>query len=79
MICLIYLIGLMMLDLLGDAWQEAALQIEYRLVAFIEKQVENAHVGQETMLLLIHLIIALRNEICIRKRQIGRASCRERV
>ena len=42
--------------------------MEYRLIALIEEEVEDAHIGQEAVLLLIHLIISLRCEIGVRKR-----------
>ena len=44
------------------------LEMEYRLIALIEEEVENTHVGQEAMLLLIHLVISLRNKFRVRER-----------
>ena len=44
------------------------LQVEYRLVSFIEEEVQNAHIRLETVLLFIDLIIALGSEFCVRKR-----------
>lgn len=42
--------------------------MEYRLIAFIEKEVENAHIGQETVFLLIYLIISMWDEFGIAER-----------
>lgn len=39
--------------------------MECRLIAFIEKEVENAHVGLEAKLLPIDLIILVGSELCI--------------
>ena len=42
--------------------------MEYRLIALIEEEVEDAHIGQEAVLLLIHLIVSLRSELGIGER-----------
>jgi len=47
------------------------LQEEYRLVAFIEKEVKDAHIGLETVFLLVNLVIALRLEFGVRKGFLG--------
>lgn len=45
--------------------------MEYRLIAFIEKEVENAHVGLETKLLPIDLIILVGSEFCVMEWLLG--------
>ena len=47
------------------------LQIEYRLVAFIKKEVKDAHIGLKTVFLLVNLVIALRLEFGVRERFLG--------
>ena len=42
--------------------------MEYRLLSFIEEQVEDAHVGQEAVLLLIYPVIPLGSELCVWER-----------
>lgn len=41
--------------------------MEYRLIALIEEEVEDAHIGQEAVLLLIYLVVSLGIEFRIRK------------
>lgn len=41
--------------------------MEYRLIAFIEEKVQDAHIGQEAVLLLIYLVVPLGMEFRIRK------------
>jgi len=60
------LFGLGTLALSGGGlflWHRGVLQIEYALIALVEEQVEYAQVGQETLLLLKHLIVAARREV----------------
>lgn len=46
-------------------------EVENAFGTHIEEQVENGEVGQETVFLLIYLIIRLRLEIRIRQRVLG--------
>lgn len=60
-----------LIDFLKQRGDTLLLQEEYRLVAFIEEEVQDAHIRLETVLLLIDLVIALGSEFSIRERLLG--------
>lgn len=45
--------------------------MEYRLVALVEEEVEDAHVGQKAVLLLVDLVIASGGELGVWERMLG--------
>ena len=45
--------------------------MEYRLVALVEEEVKDAHVGLEAVLPLIYLIITSRDELRVWERMLG--------